>query len=125
MLRQEIMDFREQEVLDTAARLFGLARGDLSLVPGYEGCANVVCEGKRAAEPCILRISLRPDRTVGLHGSQGFERRFLRFLELGNGIRERDLLNWDRYPCMHGLLLVLLFLASYGRHQEHGKRWLE
>ena len=39
---------------------------------------------------------------------------FLRFLELGNKISERDLLDGDRYPWLKGYSL-----ASYDHHQEH------
>ena len=44
---------------------------------------------------------------------------FLRFLELGDEISERDLLDWERYPWMEGLPLIMVVLGSYDHHQEH------
>ena len=64
MQREEIIRICDREVLDTASRLFGIRKGALTLVAGYEGCANLVCEYKRDGQPFILRISFRPDRTA-------------------------------------------------------------
>ena len=64
MQREEIIGICDREVLDTASRLFGIRKDALELVAGYEGCANLVYEYKRNRQPCILRISFRPDRTV-------------------------------------------------------------
>jgi hypothetical protein len=44
---------------------------------------------------------------------------FLRFLELGHEISERDLLDGDRYPWLQGYNLALILVASYDHHQEH------
>jgi len=44
---------------------------------------------------------------------------FLRFLELGNGISERDLLDGDKYPWLKGYSLAFILVASYDHHQEH------
>jgi hypothetical protein len=44
---------------------------------------------------------------------------FLRFLELGNKIPERNLLDGDRYPWLHGHSLAFILVASYDHHQEH------
>ncbi len=44
---------------------------------------------------------------------------FLRFLELGNKISERDLLDGDRYPWLKGYSLAFILVASYDHHQEH------
>ncbi len=63
MLREEIVDICDREVLDTAAWLFGIRKDAFTLVAGYEGCANLVYEYTRDGQPCILRISFRPDRT--------------------------------------------------------------
>jgi len=65
MLREEIIGICDREVLDTAALLFGTRKEALTLVAGYEGCANLVYEYKRTGQSCILRISFRPDRTLG------------------------------------------------------------
>jgi len=45
--RQEIIALVGRWALDTARRLFGLSRESLSLVAGYEGCANLVYKGRR------------------------------------------------------------------------------
>jgi len=44
---------------------------------------------------------------------------FLRFLELGNKVSERDLLDGDRYPWLKGYSLAFILVASYDHHQEH------
>jgi hypothetical protein len=44
---------------------------------------------------------------------------FLRFLELGNQISERDLLDGDRYRWLNGYSLAFILVASYDHHQEH------
>ena len=52
---------------------------------------------------------------------------FLRFLELGNQISERDLLDGDRYPWLNGYSLAFILIASYDHHQEHYEKltdWL-
>ena len=64
MKREEILTIYDQEVLDTASQFFNIQKDDLQLVPGYEGCANLVYEYTRDERPCILRISFRPDRTA-------------------------------------------------------------
>ncbi len=43
----------------------------------------------------------------------------LRFLELGNKISERDLLDGDRYTWLKGYPLAFILVASYDHHQEH------
>ena len=58
---------------------------------------------------------------------QDWRNGFLRFLELGNEISERDLLNGDRYPWMKGYSLAAMFISSYDHHQEHFEKlepWL-
>lgn len=50
---------------------------------------------------------------------QNWKNGFLRFLELGNQISERDLLNGDRYPWLRGYSLASILMASYDHHQEH------
>ncbi len=44
---------------------------------------------------------------------------FLQFLELGNQISERDLLDSDKYPWLKGYSLAFILVASYDHHQEH------
>jgi len=50
---------------------------------------------------------------------------FLRFLELGNAISERDVLDGDRYPWLKGYSLAFILVASYDHHQEHFEKLLE
>jgi len=53
---------------------------------------------------------------------------FLRFLETGEEIAERDLLDSSRYPWLGGLPLAIILLASYDHHQEHYEKllaWLQ
>jgi len=49
---------------------------------------------------------------------------FLRFLELGEPISEKDLLDGDRYPWLKGYSLACILVASYDHHQEHLERLL-
>ena len=44
---------------------------------------------------------------------------FQRFLDLGAGISEKDLLDAGRYPWLDGHPLAFILLASYDHHQEH------
>jgi hypothetical protein len=53
---------------------------------------------------------------------------FLRFLELGEPIPEKDLLDGSRYPWLKGYSLALILVASYDHHQEHLEKlqsWLQ
>jgi len=50
---------------------------------------------------------------------QNWRNGFLRFLELGNQISERDLLDGDRYRWLKGYSLAFILVASYDHHQEH------
>jgi hypothetical protein len=52
---------------------------------------------------------------------------FLRFLEVGSKISERDLLDGDRFPWLKGYSLAFILVASYDHHQEHSEKltnWL-
>jgi len=49
---------------------------------------------------------------------------FLRLLELGNQISERDLLDGDRFPWLKGYSLAFILIASYDHHQEHYEKLL-
>ena len=55
---------------------------------------------------------------------QGWSKGFLRFLEKGEWIPERDLLDSDKYPWMEGYPLANVFLSSYDHHQEHLEKLL-
>ena len=44
---------------------------------------------------------------------------FLRFLELGEKITEKDLLDEGKYPWMKGSPLAFTLLSCYDHHQEH------
>lgn len=50
---------------------------------------------------------------------QNWKSGYLRLLDLGNKISERDLLDSDRYPWLKGHSLASLLIASYDHHQEH------
>ena len=50
---------------------------------------------------------------------QNWRNGFLRFLELGNRISERDLLDTGKCPWLKGYSLAFIFVASYDHHQEH------
>jgi hypothetical protein len=49
---------------------------------------------------------------------------FLRFLELGEAISEKDLLDSSRYPWLAGHPLAFILVASYDHHQEHLEKLL-
>jgi hypothetical protein len=55
---------------------------------------------------------------------QNWKNGFLRFLELGNEISERDLLDGDKYPWLKGYSLASILIASYDHHQEHLEKLL-
>ena len=50
---------------------------------------------------------------------------FLRFLDSGNEISERNLLDGDRYPWLRGYSLAAILIASYDHHQEHFEKLTE
>jgi len=50
---------------------------------------------------------------------QNWRNGFLRFLELGVPISEKDLLDGSRYPWLKGYSLAFILVASYDHHQEH------
>ena len=53
---------------------------------------------------------------------------FRQFLELGDQISERDLLDGDRYRWLKGYSLAFILVASYDHHQEHLEKlreWLK
>jgi hypothetical protein len=55
---------------------------------------------------------------------QDWREGFLRFLELGEPVSERDLLDGDRYPWLKGYSLAFVLVASYDHHEEHLERLL-
>ncbi len=56
---------------------------------------------------------------------QSWKTGFLRFLELGNLISERDLLDGDKYPWLKGYSLAFILVASYDHHQEHLEKLID
>ena len=53
---------------------------------------------------------------------------YLRFIQSGEGISEKDLLDSGRYPWLGGHPLVFVLIASYDHHQEHYeilRAWLQ
>jgi hypothetical protein len=59
---------------------------------------------------------------------QDWREGFLHFLESGEGISEKDLLDAGRYPWLKGYPLAYILLASYDHHQEHLEKllaWLQ
>jgi Ser/Thr protein kinase RdoA (MazF antagonist) len=66
MQRTEIAQICEQEVLDSAACLFGTSKEALGKFDDYEGCANLVYHYENEGQSRILRLSYRPDRPVEL-----------------------------------------------------------
>ena len=55
---------------------------------------------------------------------QNWREEFLRFLELGSKISERDLLDGDTYAWLKGYSLAFILVASYEHHQEHLEKLL-
>ena len=56
---------------------------------------------------------------------QNWKNGFLRFLALGNGIPERNLLDGGRYSWLKGYPLAFILVASYDHHQEHLEKILD
>lgn len=59
---------------------------------------------------------------------QNWREGFLRFLDSGEPISERDLLDGDKYPWLNGYSLAFILVASYEHHQEHLEKmtiWLQ
>jgi hypothetical protein len=50
---------------------------------------------------------------------QNWQAGYLHFVELGNEIPEKNLLDTDKYPWLEGYSLALVLLGSYTHHQEH------
>jgi hypothetical protein len=50
---------------------------------------------------------------------QNWKNGFLQFIQLGEKIAERDLLDGDKYPWLNGYPLAFILIASYEHHQEH------
>jgi len=50
---------------------------------------------------------------------QNWKNGFLHFIQLGEKISERDLLDGDQYPWLNGFPLAFILIASYDHHQEH------
>ena len=59
---------------------------------------------------------------------QNWREGFLRLLDLGGLVSERDLLDGDKYPWLKGYSLAFVLVASYMHHQEHLEKltaWLQ
>ena len=56
---------------------------------------------------------------------QNWKNGFLWFLEVGEKISERDLLDGDRYPWLKGYSLAAILISSYDHHQEHLEKLLD
>lgn len=50
---------------------------------------------------------------------ENWRKGFLQFLQFGEKLPERDLLDSDRFPWMKGHSLAFILVASYDHHQEH------
>jgi len=50
---------------------------------------------------------------------QNWKNGFLRFMQLGEEISEKDLLDGDKYAWLNGYPLAFILIASYDHHQEH------
>ena len=58
---------------------------------------------------------------------QNWREGFLRFVELGGKVSERNLLDGDKFPWLKGYSLAFILIASYEHHQEHFEKltdWL-
>ena len=55
---------------------------------------------------------------------QDWNEGYLRLLEAGKGIAEKDLLDSSRYPWLKGYPLAYILLATYDHHQEHYEKLL-
>ncbi|MGC9347744.1 MAG: phosphotransferase enzyme family protein [Anaerolineae bacterium] len=60
--RASALELFERAALDAAAACFGTTRDDLRVLPGSEGCQNLVYAYDVDGIPMILRASFRPDR---------------------------------------------------------------
>jgi hypothetical protein len=56
---------------------------------------------------------------------QNWRNGFLRLLEVGKQISERDLLDGDKYPWLKGYSLAFILVASYDHHQEHYEKLVD
>lgn len=56
---------------------------------------------------------------------QDWRKGFLRFLELGEAISEKDLLDSSRFSWLSGFPLAFILVASYDHHQEHYVKLLD
>ncbi|MBN1485291.1 MAG: phosphotransferase [Chloroflexia bacterium] len=106
MQREELLRTYQDELLIAAGRLFDIA-GALRLVPGYEGCANLVYEYERAGQTMILRASSRPDRPAGQIEA---ELEFVRYLA-AHGVRVSV-----PVPSRNGNLLETVHLGGAALH---------
>jgi Ser/Thr protein kinase RdoA (MazF antagonist) len=64
MRREEVVDICNRAVLEKAANLFYTRKDDLKVFADYEGAANLVYQYEIDAQPLILRLSFRPERSI-------------------------------------------------------------
>ncbi len=91
-------------------------------LPGLEPDA----EGNTAQTNVWIYETYREQPWSTIH--QDWQAGFLRLLELGGAIPERDLLDASRYPWLAGHPLAFILIASYDHHQEHLEKllaWLQ
>src|SRR5512141_836263 len=97
--RDQIAQLCQQEVLETAAGLFGTSKDRLGKFDDYEACANLVYQYENEDQPRILRLSYRPDRTVEQIRA---ELHFVEYLAAGGVRVSRPV------PSIHGNLLEVV-----------------
>ena len=56
---------------------------------------------------------------------QNWKNGFMRFLDLGKKISEKDLLDGSRYPWLKGYSLAFILVASYDHHEEHLEKLID
>ena len=74
-------------------------------------------EGNTGRTNAWIFEAYRHQRWSQVH--QNWQAGYLHFVELGDEIPERDLLDTDKYPWLEGYSLALVLLGSYAHHQEH------
>lgn len=99
MQREVIVQICERDVLEIAARSFGVSKDRLGKFDDYEGCANLVSQYELDSQPRVLRISYRADRPVELIQA---ELHFINYLAEGGVRVSRSV------PSIYGNLLEVI-----------------
>jgi len=68
--KEEFRAIFERDLLDTACHLYGFHQDELELIPGYEGCANLVYKYSKNEQIYFLRLSCRSDRNADEIGAE-------------------------------------------------------